>query len=364
MPTVLDWNPTVDPSELVRPIREALAAGLPVVLPGDVGYVVLVNPAAPDAAKQLEALSKAVETPPAVLAFGPDDPAKLGLAVSVVARRLMFRAWPAPLVVGLMAEGVTFPDEWPVAVREYVRAGGRVRFRYPDHPVFDALWSDLAGITLVADTLLPTASDVVDRFGDLIGLAISAGEREGGRPTEILATSGGWEIVRKGVFAADELHKLAARIVLFVCTGNTCRSPLAEGLAKKMLADRYGCGPADLPARGVWVLSAGVATYGGGPVSPLAAEAAAEYGADLSVHSSRPVNPQLLAAADAVIAMTRDHAHALAVRYPGVGPGVQLLCGDDADLDDPIGAGPEVYRECARTILTHLGRFIPEWAGP
>ena len=47
MPTVLDWNPTVDPSELVRTIREAVAAGAAAVLPGDCGYVALVNPAAP-----------------------------------------------------------------------------------------------------------------------------------------------------------------------------------------------------------------------------------------------------------------------------------------------------------------------------
>jgi protein-tyrosine phosphatase len=72
------------------------------------------------------------------------------------------------------------------------------------------------------------------------------------------------------------------------------------------------------------------------------------------------VNPQLLAAADDVIAMTRAHAQALAVRYPGVGPDARLLCGE-ADLEDPIGSGPEVYRDCARTIREHLGRFIPEW---
>ena len=49
MPTVLDWNATVDPSEVVRQVGEALAAGSSVVLPGDAGYVVLLNPAGPDA---------------------------------------------------------------------------------------------------------------------------------------------------------------------------------------------------------------------------------------------------------------------------------------------------------------------------
>ena len=51
-------------------------------------------------------------------------------------------------------------------------------------------------------------------------------------------------MIESGVFPKEELEKLAARIVLFVCTGNTCRSPLAEALAKKLLADRLGCRPA------------------------------------------------------------------------------------------------------------------------
>ena len=65
---------------------------------------------------------------------------------------------------------------------------------------------------------------------------------------------------------------------------------------------------------------------------------------------------------DDVIAMTRAHLQAIVTRYPGVGPVPRLLCGD-ADLDDPIGAGLGVYRDCARPIATHLERFLPEWTG-
>jgi protein-tyrosine phosphatase len=128
-----------------------------------------------------------------------------------------------------------------------------------------------------------------------------------------------------------------------------------------LLADRLGCGPAELPSRGYWVLSAGVGAFGGGAATPESVAAAAEFGADLGEHRSRPVNPQLLAAADDVIAMTQAHAQILAARYPDLGPAVRMLCGDDEDLNDPIGASLDVYRDCARKILTHLERFIPEW---
>jgi hypothetical protein len=62
--------------------------------------------------------------------------------------------------------------------------------------------------------------------------------------------------------------------------------------------------------------------------------------------------------------MTRGHIQALDAQYPGVGATVRLLCGDDTDLDDPIGAGLEIYRECARTIQLHLERILAEWVGP
>lgn len=370
MPTVLDWSPTVDPSEFVRQVREALAAGALVVLPGDCGYVVLANPAASDAAARVDAACQIADVPPAILAYGPEDAAGFGPDVPVVARRLMFRSWPAPLTVALPAAGASFPAEWPAEVRERVTAGGLVRFRCPDHPlteaVFPAVFSDgRLAPTLVVETLLPTAAAVAERLGEAVGFAVSAGELPTtNRPTVVRVAPDGWEITEPGAFGAEEVRRLAARIVLFVCTGNTCRSPLAEGLAKKLLADRLGCPQEELPARGVWVLSAGVAAYGGGPAAAEAADVAAEFGADLRSHRSRPVNPQLLAAADDVVAMTRGHLDMLAARFPGVGPAATLLCGDDPDLDDPIGAGLEVYRECARTILRHLERLLPEWVRP
>ncbi|QJW95952.1 cysteine peptidase family C39 domain-containing protein [Frigoriglobus tundricola] len=70
MPIVIDWSPAVDPSDVVREVRDVLAAGAAVVLPGDCGYLALWRPG-----------TRVELTPPALLAWGPDDAAALGLPV-------------------------------------------------------------------------------------------------------------------------------------------------------------------------------------------------------------------------------------------------------------------------------------------
>jgi protein-tyrosine phosphatase len=362
MPTVLDWNPTVDPVEVVPSLREALLAGSPVVLPGDCGYVVVSNPASPSTTDQLDHLSTALHTPPAILTWGPDDPGALGFTLPYSLRRLLSRGWPAPLVLAFTAMP-DWPSNWSEPLRKRIRADGTVRFRCPEHPMFEELVPVLEVPALVVDTFLPTVEAVFDLLEDPAAVAVSVGVLPSDdRPTVITCTGDRWEITEPGLLSEDEIEKLTARIILFVCTGNTCRSPLAESLTKKILADRLGCAAAELPRRGFWIVSAGVAASGGDPASYESVLIAEEHGADLRDHQSRPLNPRLLAAADEVVAMTRAHAQAIAARYPGFGPEPQLLCGEE-DLEDPIGAGLEVYRSCAGRIRTHLERFIQEWLG-
>lgn len=152
------------------------------------------------------------------------------------------------------------------------------------------------------------------------------------------------------------------RSILFVCTGNTCRSPLAEVLCRRLLADRLGCEPDDLAGRGFVVRSAGIVAYAGDVASGPAVDVAREMRADLSGHRSRPVNPELLAEATDVIAMTAWHELALRHKFGDVGPPPQRLV-EAGDLPDPIGGDIEEYRSCARAITDNLDRFIRGWLG-
>ena len=98
-----------------------------------------------------------------------------------------------------------------------------------------------------------------------------------------------WSVVRAGVVDDATLARLSPYTIVFVCTGNTCRSPLAEALFKKKLADRLGCPVEELSRRGFLVISAGLAAMMGAAAADEAVEAAQDYGADLSGHLSRPL---------------------------------------------------------------------------
>jgi protein-tyrosine phosphatase len=169
-----------------------------------------------------------------------------------------------------------------------------------------------------------------------------------------------WRIMQPGIVTAEQLTRQSACIVVFVCTGNTCRSPLAEGLCKTLLADRLGCSVDELPARGFFVLSAGLAAMMGDEAAPAAVEVGRGYGADLTRHQSRPLSEDLAAQADFLIVMTRGHLLALNDYYPRLGTGPRLLSPQGDDIADPLGWPRDVYQECASQIRVCLEPLVAE----
>jgi protein-tyrosine phosphatase len=138
--------------------------------------------------------------------------------------------------------------------------------------------------------------------------------------------------------------------VLLVCTGNTCRSPMAEVLAREVLQDRQG----------VSVASAGVFAGDGNAATPEAVEAMRAMGLDLSPHRSRGLTRQMIDEADQVYTMTASHRRAVLDLVPDAEIKVQRL-DPDADIDDPIGGDLETYRATAEQIRAALEkRLKPE----
>jgi protein-tyrosine phosphatase len=170
----------------------------------------------------------------------------------------------------------------------------------------------------------------------------------------------GWTILREGVLSAREVSEKAACRILFVCTGNTCRSPMAAALCVKHLAKHLGCLPEELLHRGFFVHSAGLAAKMGDKAAAQAVAAVAQRGVDLTSHETQPLTEDLVGRSDHLIVMTRSQLFALAATFPGVGPAARLLSPTGEDVPDPIGGEPQVYRDCARDIEAHLEELIPE----
>ncbi|MDR3591058.1 MAG: low molecular weight protein arginine phosphatase [Negativicutes bacterium] len=140
--------------------------------------------------------------------------------------------------------------------------------------------------------------------------------------------------------------------ILLICTGNTCRSPMAEvflqeKVKKGGLADR------------IKVLSAGLYAGGESPASPGARAAAARRGLDLAGHRSRQLLPEYVQAADLVLTMTQSHKSAVKALAPEAAGKVYSLgeyAGAPGDVPDPFGSGYEEYEACAVVIEELLNK--------
>jgi glycine hydroxymethyltransferase len=139
--------------------------------------------------------------------------------------------------------------------------------------------------------------------------------------------------------------------VLFVCTGNICRSPIAEGLFRRLIGNR----------KDIDVASAGVHAVRGQPPSLYAVEVCAEEGTDISGLRSEPLTPTLVDQATHIFAMTGAHLETIQTLFPQTAEKTFLLREFEEpgttvwrDLPDPIGLGREVYEDCARIIKNAL----------
>ncbi len=255
-----------------------------------------------------------------------------------VAEKLMRIYWPGPLTLVLSPP-----------------AGRATGFRCPAHPVAIRL-VQLTGRPIaapsanVSDAPEPSApEDVMASIGDKIDLLLDGGPTPDRKPSTVVQVRDGKvSVLREGKIPADEAMEAAADVTLMVCTGNTCRSPMAEAMLRNMLASR-GTG-----GRPRIVISAGTCAFAGGTADAWARQVMREAGISLEDHTTRALTPRLIAMADRIFAMTEAHRSTILSMDPCAGDRTMLLHPGGEDIPDPVGGDIEEYRRCRDTIAECL----------
>lgn len=372
-PQVIQLRNAADRRDVVHRAVEALAAGQLVVFPTETVYGLAATALDADAVDRLsEVKGRGANAPYALALKSYEDAHDYISHFEGVAGRLARRCWPGPVTLVVEHSGDEgLVSRLPVKVREAVAPNGTVGIRVPAHPTVLDVMRMIAGPLVLTSANrsgqppVEGGAEAAKVFGDEVALILDDGPCRYNQPSTVVqAGSTSWQCLREGVVPLSAIERLSQMLILLVCTGNTCRSPMAEALMRKCIAEKLGPpSKTEKDSRdntAIEVLSAGISASPGCAASPEAVEIMKQYGLDLSGHGSQPLTEKLVQHADLIYTLTSVHRHAILERWPAATGRTHCLRPDGGDVDDPIGAGIDIYRRCAAQIEQAVRQRVDE----
>lgn len=289
--------------------------------------------------------------------------------------RLIRKLFPGPVTLVVDADEAAVAHglaSWGLAdpYRGRMYHEGTIGLRCPEHPLAEAVLGAIdkpivaSSANLRGEAPPLTVEDAARALGDEAGLVVDGGPCRYAKPSTIVRVhrDGRFEVQREGVYDERTVRRLLRWNLLLVCSGNTCRSPMAEAMAKSLAAQMRGVAVDQLEDAGVRITSAGTFAAGGQPASEQAAAVMRSMGLDLSRHRSRALLPEMVHEADVILCMTGGHEQAVRAVSPLAAEKVMRL-DPEHEIDDPYGGSEAQYARCAtqlRAVLeTRLKELLP-----
>ena len=289
--------------------------------------------------------------------------------VGLKAQKLIQNAWPGPLTIVFELEQKDIDEQHRNLEEEVFRSlykDHSIGIRCPDNAIA-AMLLQRTSTPVVAPSANITdsppavdAGQVLDQLSGKIDLLLDAGPCKYKKSSTVVKIGKkGMGILRPGLYSQTELKALSQLRFLFVCTGNTCRSPMAEGIFRKYLAEKLQCNVDGLDEMGYKVGSAGIIGSVGYPATAEAVTACAAKGVDIKAHRNKGLSRELIEASDIIFAMEQIHRDRVIIFDPKAANKCFLLAGNTG-IPDPIGHPQQSYDKCAKLIERAVQKRISE----